>query len=346
MTMADGTQKILVVRNDKLGDFMLGWPALATLKQALPDASIHALVSGYTAEIAAICPSIDRVVTDPGSGAGIAAQLRLIRALRDEHYAAAITLFSTSRIGAALALSRIPCRVAPATKIARIFYNKRLTQRRSLSARPEYVYNRDLVLHYLRGIGHEPITLPVPPYLAFAPEVLSRTRLQFCAAHNIDEHARLVFVHPGSGGSANNLGLEQYVELVRSLRSARGHCSVISAGPGEIDSARRVSSLLDGVAHIVYHSTQGLVRFSQHIALADLFISGSTGPLHIAGALDRPTAAFYTRRQSATALRWQTINRDANRLAFSPPDAAPAEDMTAIDVVTAAAAISSRFLMT
>jgi hypothetical protein len=45
-------------------------------------------------------------------------------------------------------------------------------------------------------------------------------------------------------------------------------------------------------------------------------------------------------------LRWQTINRDANRLAFSPPDGAPAEDMQAIDVIGAAETISAQFLLT
>jgi len=87
-----------------------------------------------------------------------------------------------------------------------------------------------------------------------------------------------------------------------------------------------------------------LRRFAQHIQFADLFISGSTGPLHIAGALDRPTAAFYTRRRSATSLRWQTLNRPERRLAFSPPDTAAEEDMSAVDVTAAAAAISERFL--
>ncbi|EJS87593.1 hypothetical protein AAUPMB_13376 [Pasteurella multocida subsp. multocida str. Anand1_buffalo] len=29
-------QKLLVVRNDKLGDFMLAWPAFAMLKQSNP----------------------------------------------------------------------------------------------------------------------------------------------------------------------------------------------------------------------------------------------------------------------------------------------------------------------
>ncbi|MCK5667388.1 MAG: hypothetical protein KAI17_28065, partial [Thiotrichaceae bacterium] len=53
-------------------------------------------------------------------------------------------------------------------------------------------------------------------------------------------------------------------------------------------------------------------------AISDLFISGSTGPLHIAGALNIPTVAFYSARRSATALRWQTLNQGNRRLAFMP----------------------------
>ena len=37
-------RRILVVRNDKLGDFMLAWPALACLKRAHPDNHVGVLV--------------------------------------------------------------------------------------------------------------------------------------------------------------------------------------------------------------------------------------------------------------------------------------------------------------
>ncbi len=75
---------------------------------------------------------------------------------------------------------------------------------------------------------------------------------------------------------------------------------VVTAGPGEVERAQRLSSMLDGTPHAVYVSDQGLLRFAQHIQFADLFISGSTGTLRVAGALDRPTAAFYSGRRSAT----------------------------------------------
>lgn len=342
--MSIGHNKILVVRHDRLGDFMLAWPALATLKGALPECEVHALVNPYTAEMARLCPSINEVVPDPGAGAGIARQLEFAATLRRQRYDAVVTLYSTLRIAWVLAVARIPYRLAPATKIAQVFYHKRLRQRRSQSNKPESEYNRDLIIRYLRDAGTARIGDPGPPYLQFDLAGTEQLRREFCAARQIPPTSKLIFIHPGSGGSANNLSPEQYAELGRRLADGSGRHIVVSAGPAELEQATRVADGLGGVSRSTYHSTAGLERFARHIAFADLFVSGSTGPLHIAGALDCNTAAFYTRRQSATALRWQTINSPARRLAFSPPDGAEPEDMSSIDIAGAAGEITRRFL--
>ena len=54
-----------------------------------------------------------------------------------------------------------------------------------------------------------------------------------------------------------------------------------------------------------------------NISVCDIFIAGSTGPLHIAGALNKKTIGFYPRKTSSTSLRWQSINSFDNRMAFS-----------------------------
>ena len=336
--------KILVVRNDRLGDFMLAFPTFLLLKEALPESAIHALVPAYTREIALCCKGVDSVELDPGPDASAAEQFALMRRLRQARYDALLTLFSTTRIGWLTAAARIPYRLAPATKIAQLFYNRRLTQRRSRSAKPEYVYNLDLGMKLLADHGIVDPMIPEPPYLQFAQPEVAALRAEFCRDRGIASADRLIFIHPGSGGSANNLSVEQYAVLARSLQTTDPITFVITAGPGEETNAARLQLLTDSLSRTVYHSREGLRRFAQHIQFADLFISGSTGPLHIAGALDRPTAAFYTRRRSATSLRWQTLNRPERRLAFSPPDGAAEEDMSAVDVTAAAAAISERFL--
>lgn len=334
---------ILLVRNDKLGDFVLSLPCYAIIKKAQPDIKITVLVPEYTAEIARCCPHIDRIIVDPQKN-NISEIYNLIKQLRTNRFSAVITLYSTTRIGLAISLSDIKYRLSPATKIAQIFYNHRLKQRRSLSEKPEYAYNIDLVKQYLFDHGVRKITEPEPPFLSFDATVIEQQRALFCQQFNVDKTTKLIFIHAGSGGSANNLSLEQYANLAANLNRQPECKLVLTAGPGEEDKVESLSKMIHKIPHVVYHSKHGLATFAKHIAFANLFISGSTGPLHIAGALNIPTAAFYTRRRSATPVRWQTLNTPDRRLAFTPPETADEMDMSQINIDEAARVISEKFL--
>ena len=339
-------KKILIIRNDKVGDFMLTYPALSLLKTSLPDVKISVLVSEYTSEMAKACKDIDEIIIDPGASAGWAEQYHLLKTLRNKNFDAAITLFSTFRVGMVLLLAGISYRLSPATKIAQIFYNHKLVQRRSKSLKPEYEYNLDIAIKYLSDIGIEVNEKPKAPFLQFSGNELSTIQSDFYNKYHINKNNKLIFIHPGTGGSATNINLEQYAKLIKNINVDNNTTFVITAGPNEIEHANNLSKLLKETAHIVYHSVDGLINFSKLIQLCDLFISASTGPLHIAGALDRPTAAFYQRRRSATPLRWQTLNSKDRRLAFTPPETAGESDMQQVDITEAAATINNTFLKT
>ncbi len=328
--------KILVVRNDKLGDFMLIYPTLALLKQSIYQVHITVLVPQYTADMAKICPWVDDIIIDPGSKATFSKQYKLFKMLYEQQFDTIITLYSTTRIGLLAFLARIKYRLAPATKIAQIFYNHKLVQRRSRSLKPEFEYNIDVAKKFLSDFN---ITsnIPVePPFLKFQTEEISTLRKKFYSKYKISAKLKLIFVHPGTGGSANNLTLDQYANLIQQLKLGESHLFVITAGPDEIKYAESLSGKLTDIPHIVFRSTEGLINFAKHIQLCSLFISGSTGPLHIAGSLNVPTAAFYQRLRSATPLRWQTLNSNDNRLAFTPPDNANETDVQKIDTTKAA----------
>jgi len=333
--MKQKLQKILVIRNDKLGDFMLAFPSFALLKKTLPNTEIHALVPKYTQDLAEQCEYIDKCVTDPGEEFGARGFLQLYTAIRQQRYDAVITLYSTSRIAICTLLAHIPYRLAPATKIAQVFYNHRLRQRRSRSEKPEYAYNLDLIKKMLLDFSAEIKQEPESPFLDFEQNCINRVRTEFSLKYAIDRSLPIVFIHPGSGGSANNLSIKQYANIAQNLVQNRPLSMVISTGPGEEQAGLEMSQLLSKTPHIHYHSSEGLVRFAQHINMADLFISGSTGPLHIAGALDVATVGFYPRRRSATSLRWQTLNSPEKRLAISPPEQMDESDMSQIDTKAA-----------
>lgn len=350
-TDAAAPRRILVVRNDKLGDFMLAWPALASLKAAAPAPHVSVLVPNYTAALAGACPWIDEVIIDPGDRASRGDQRALRAELAGRRFDALLTLFSTPRIGWLGWRAGIPLRLAPATKWAQLFYNCRVTQRRSRSQKPEYVYNIELAEALLSELGMAVPERPAPPYWPLPGGQRAEQRRALAKALGIEPEqqaaAPWIFVHPGSGGSAVNLSPPAYAGLARDVdarcrQAGVTPCWVLTAGPGEEAAADSLCLTMreNGLSAYRLPPSAGLVAFAHSLSAADLFIAGSTGPLHIAACLDRPTAGFYPSRRSATPLRWQTCNRAEKRLAFCPPDGAHEADMAAIDLSDAAARIT------
>ncbi|USH02594.1 glycosyltransferase family 9 protein [Grimontia kaedaensis] len=329
-------KKILVIRNDKIGDFMLAWPAFAMLKQSMPDAEITALVPSYTKALAELCPSIDKVLVDCGKKADKLNKKELGSQIKVEQFDASICLFSDSYNALLVWRAGIPFRLAPATKISQFLYNHRVTQRRSQSAKPEFEYNLDLVRAFLAKLGVEAKEVSTP-YLSFSHETLLTQKQKLSAALGLSADKPWLYVHAGSGGSANNLSLTQYTDLVVGIASDKEIEVVLTAGPGEEKKAAELQSLLaeKSVYAVVYDKNDGLQDFTQSIACANAFIAGSTGPLHIAATVDVPTIGFFPAKRSATPLRWKPINSEGRHIAFAPPavkDKEEAADMSKVAI--------------
>lgn len=328
-------KKILVVRNDKIGDFMVAWPAFAMLKQSLPQTKIVALVPKYTAPLAELCPYIDEIIIDSANRADKDENQRVLQAVRTEHFFAIIS-FVSDWYNAKLAWkSGIGYRLAPATKLFQFLYNHRLTQRRSRSEKAESEYNLDLARQFLRD-NHIPIIEPKTPFLVIPLEIKIDQKQKLAAQLGLDLTKKWVFVHSSTGGSATNLSLAQYAELVKGIL-AKFECQVIlTAGKNEEEQARELAKLVDDHNVVIYDKNEGLADFSYSLACADLFISGSTGPLHICGALNIPTVGFYPSRLSAIPCRWKPINEVDKHIAFCPPTGKATEkNLTLISIENA-----------
>lgn len=336
--------RVLVVRNDKLGDFMLSWPALKTLKQAQADIHITVLVPEYTASIAHACPWIDDIIIDPGKGTSRAERRHLLNRMRDKQFDAMLTLFSTPRVGWLGWRAGIPIRMAPATKWAQIFYNYRVVQRRSQSQKPEYVYNVDLAQALLTRFNIH-CDAARPPFWPITERTQRLGRLALAKSCNLSLDRPWWCIHAGSGGSAVNLTPERYAHLIELLhaRLKRPVHWLFSAGPGEEKTADELCDRLvaQGIDARRLPDNKRISSLAKTLNATDGLIAGSTGPLHIAGCLDIATVGFYPAKRSATSLRWQTCNHDDRRLAFSPPKGdESATDMNLIDLASASDAIA------
>lgn len=317
---------------------MLAWPVFQLVKQAFPDSTIYALVPEYTKPMAMICPWIDKIITD-NDHQGFSGLLKTTSKIRYEKIDAVLNLHSTPRIALALFVSRIKHRFAPASRIDQVLYNHTLRQRRSRSEKPEHEYNTDLAIFMANYFGIKTSYSLTPPLLKFPEEEIKIIKDDFYIKNNIEKQASLVFVHAGSGGSASNLSLKQYAKLITALANNESLFFVLTAGPGEEAIAQRLSEQVQNCKHVIHYSNQGIIEYAKFLSIANMFVSGSTGTLHLAAALNIKTAAFYPKRKSATLLRWETLNEDSNRIAFSHDDN---KDMLSIDINKAASEIAMK----
>ena len=302
--------KILIIRNDRLGDFVLSLPVFQAIKRYRDDIYVIALLAPGNAEFARQMNYIDEIIIDDKGS--ITKMISEIKKLRPD---ISITLFSTFRIGLILFLSRIKRRIAPATKLAQIFHNIKLVQRRSTCKKREYEYNLDLI----KGIDQEIDLSFSKPVIPFKRTERQSALAEFKKQHNIEGEFRYIAFHPGFGGSSiGNLTVDEYVDLARYVSGYNEFKVVFTFGPDEYDLRDEVEKKVDYDA-VFYRSDSGAYRFCQLISNFALFVSTSTGTMHLAGAVNINTMSFFGDELTASPKRWATLNEYEKQMNVTIP---------------------------
>ena len=289
---------ILVVRTDKLGDFITALPTFYVLKQHDQKNKIIACVAPLNQELARACAFIDEVIVDRGQSFW-----ELVTQLREAKIDTAIALFSKTRIGLALLCAGIATRIAPATKIAQFFYNHRVIQRRSQVKMAEFEYNLELTKELFPEIV---IHFP-HPFLQFDDNEIAAIYQEFCERYEITKP--VIAFHPGFGGSSDaNWTLNEYSELVKIASEDGKVQAVMTFGPGEEKLRDEAIKQANGLNVIFYQSDQGIVHFAKLLASFKLFVSTSTGTYHLAAMVATPTMTFFADTLFASVKRWKAIS--------------------------------------
>ncbi|MDR2904835.1 MAG: glycosyltransferase family 9 protein [Helicobacteraceae bacterium] len=313
--------KILVIRNDKLGDLINALPSFEIIKRAIPEARITALLPEYTAPIAEICPFIDDVIVDRADDAAVIAEIK------SREFDAAIAYFSTMRTALILRKAKVKRTLAPATKIAQFLYKDRLKQRRSRSVKSESEYNIDLTNYFLKGDFKAKI-----PLLEIDEKTLRNQREKLARNLRLNAAKKRLFFHAASGGSVNRLSSNQAADLINKINAEFDFEIVLTAAPSEKPIASEIRELCDQKEKIfIYAENDGLVDFARSVALCDLMICVSSGPLHLAAAFNKPTIGFFPASRVESNVRWQPINDPKKHLAISAKDMEK-KSMDSIDI--------------
>jgi len=318
--------RILVVRTDRIGDVLLTTPVSTAIRQAFPQAKIAWLVRPYAAPLLEHNPDVDQVLLDKGQSAG-----ELSAMVKREKFDAAIVALPRWRIAWALWRAGVPMRIGPASKLYAILFTHRLFQHRSEGKKHEADYNLELL---------GPLGIPfkrVPTRLVLT-DAERQTARKILESHRLSFSKPVVVLHPGSGGSSARWPLAHFMALGDKLQAA-GCDVVVTGGPGEDYQYL----MIDNMHRIPVFIAAGSVSLRELAAIyscADLVVTNSTGPLHLAVALEVPTVSIYSPLPTCHPRRWgpypacleKSQEHQVLVAPFGGEDASGHEDMSAVSV--------------
>ena len=267
--------RLLIVRLGALGDIVHTIPALAALRRTWPEARIDWLVDVRHRQVLEQVTGITtRIHVD--STRGWRQWGSVIRRLRAARYEVAIDFqgLIKSALAARLSGARRVAGFAPRLlrePAARWFY----TERHAVGG-GQHVIRKNLALAAAVGadpgdivfpfeVGHEAPPLPVQGPFAL--------------------------LNPGAAWPNKRWPPERFGELAAWLRREYGLPSIVLWGPGEASLASRVAAASQGAAHPAPLTTIGdVLAIARRAVVA---VSGDTGPLHLAAAVETPLVGLY-----------------------------------------------------
>lgn len=303
--------RVLLVRNDRLGDLVLTTPAITALRQALPGARIDLLCSGYAEPLVRRNPHLNNILTDRGAHDDSDLD-ELVREVRSRDYDSAVVFVHSRKNARLVSKAGIPLRVGPWVRLwDPLRFNRPVRQRRSRGEKNEAGYNLDL----LAPLGVVAAELP-PPLVLPGADALGEAERFLEELTGVSPGTPLVGVHPGMGGSAFNWPEHRWRELIDILCEREGLKVLLTGSESERGLIERlVAGLPSGRAHPA--TGLGLELFIGVLARLSALAAPSTGPLHIASALGVPVAGIYSPLRAHHPRRWGPIGPGART--FLPP---------------------------
>jgi len=277
---------ILITRHDKIGDFCTALPMFKVLKEQT-NHKLFALVSSINEELAKELDFIDEVIVFEKD------VFTLAKKIKKAKIDLSISAYIDITLGLALFLSGVKTRIAPATKLAQIFFNKRVRQRRSEVKMAEFEYNLELLKAYDKNLKLE----------------FQRPLIDFGL-----KREDIVAFHPGFGGSSDgNLSFKDYLELAELIKDKTK--VIFTFGPDD----REAYEYFKDKGYEIKYNFKSLVEFTKFLSTLKLFVSTSTGPMHLAALSNTPTLSFFGDTLFASAKRWKSISDEKLQNNFMIP---------------------------
>lgn len=289
-------KNILIVRTDRIGDLILTLPLAGLIKKQYPNSKISFLVREYTKNIVSNHPFVDEVIVLKESN-GIVPLFENVNIIKQKKFDNCIVVYPRFKVSLIVFLSGIKNRIGTGYRWYSFLFNQKVYEHRKNAERHELEYNVNLLekLGIKNTIAEKNII-----YDLNVDESSLQNVIKILIDEKFDLQKTIIILHPGSGGSSIDLPINKFAELVKKLDDDN-YQIIISGSKNEIELCEKIKSS-NKVKN--FAGRFNLDELTALISKSAMFISNSTGPIHIAAALGKYTVGFYPKIVSCSQERW------------------------------------------
>lgn len=278
---AKTVKNILVVRNDRFGEFLLNIPALRALKETFSDARLITVVNASVKELAERVTVIDETIEWNQGKHALPEKVRFINLLKKKKIDIAVMLNPVKDFNIFTYFAGIPFRVGYNRKWGFLLTHK-MADEKHLGQRHEIEYNLELVS--LIGASTKDRTL----YLSIDEREID----DLLRDVNIKGYNNLVALHPWTSDPVKQWPYERFRELSGRLIREQGIPVVIIGGKEELTKSMEFFGNIEGnLINLTGRTT--LTQLAALLKKCKLLISGDSGPVHLACAVGTKVLAIF-----------------------------------------------------
>jgi len=322
-------KKVLIIRNDRIGDLVLSTPAIRAVGNTFSGAQVHCMVNEYAKDLIVNNPYIHKIFTKAEDTS-------------DKDYDLAIALHAGLRQNYLVFKSGAFWRVGYTGWGGKFFLTHCLKDDRLSRARHEV----EFTLEAVEAIGCTTADKRLEVSVTEEGETFAE---QFFADNALD--GLVVLIHPGARQQYVRWKKEGFAEVADRLRQRFQAKVIISGANSERLLIKDIVSLMK-YPPVVCQGVR-LTHLVSIIKRSSLYLGNITGPMHIAAALDIPIVAITGMKGSLDDIRYwgprcsdyEIVSKDTGCRQCRPGECrtiACMQQITADDVFQAAEKIISR----
>ena len=270
-------KNILIVRNDRFGEFLLNIPAIRAVKETFKEPKIILAVDPYVKELAANVPYADEIITWRSGKHSLSEIVKFGNLLKKKNIDIAIIMNPSKDANVAVYLAGIPERIGYDHKWS-FLLTKKKEDLKHLGQKHEVEYNLDLVKAIGAETKNKSLSLKLEELELHRPGVNTGP-------------VGLIAIHPWTSDLVKQWPVERFRELALRIVKETDSDVLIVGGPEELQKGTLFNNLDKRIKNLTGKTT--LVELASMLEKSKLLISGDSGPVHMACAVGTPVIALF-----------------------------------------------------